>query len=118
VKPKIKICCISSIDEANLALSYGADALGLVGNMPSGPGVISDELIADIAKTIPQSKHSFLLTSETSGEAIVQHHQRTKTNTIQLVDEVLPDSFTILRNSIPAVKLVQVVHIIDEKSID
>jgi phosphoribosylanthranilate isomerase len=118
MKPKIKICCISSIEEANLALSYGADALGLVGNMPSGPGIISDEMIADIAKIVPIDKLSFLLTSETNGEAIVQHHHRTKTNTIQLVDEVTPDSFTILRNAIPATKLVQVIHVIDEKSID
>jgi phosphoribosylanthranilate isomerase len=118
MKPKIKICCISSIEEANLALQYGADALGLVGNMPSGPGIISDEMIADIAKIVPTDKLSFLLTSETNGDAIIQHHHRTKTNTIQLVDEVATGAFTILRNEIPATKLVQVIHVIDEKSID
>ena len=46
----IKICCILSIDEANLAIKYGADALGLVGKMPSGPGPIDDELILKITE--------------------------------------------------------------------
>lgn len=44
-RPRIKICCISSIEEARLAITYGASALGLVGHMPSGPGVITDERI-------------------------------------------------------------------------
>ena len=54
--PKIKICCISSIEEANLAIAQGAAALGLVGKMPSGPGIISDELIYTIAKGVPNNK--------------------------------------------------------------
>ncbi len=45
-KTHIKICCISSIEEAKLAINAGATALGLVGHMPSGPGLISDELAA------------------------------------------------------------------------
>ena len=45
MKPRIKICCISSIDEAKTAIEYGASAIGLVARMPSGPGPISDDLI-------------------------------------------------------------------------
>jgi len=62
-RPRIKICCISSLDEAKLAVRYGASALGLVSHMPSGPGVISEDRIAEIAATIPPSIGSFLLTS-------------------------------------------------------
>ena len=47
--PKIKICCISSREEARMAIDAGAWALGLVAEMPSGPGPIADELIAEIA---------------------------------------------------------------------
>jgi phosphoribosylanthranilate isomerase len=118
MKPKIKICCISSLDEADLALQYGADALGLVGKMPSGPGIITDELIAVIAAAIPSTKSSFLLTSETGGEKIIQHHHLTKTTTIQLVDEIDPNAFNLIRNQLPQIKLVQVIHVIDEKTID
>lgn len=36
----VKVCCIGSIEEAEMALEAGADALGFVSAMPSGPGVI------------------------------------------------------------------------------
>jgi len=45
-----------------LAIDAGAYALGLVGPMPSGPGVISNALIADIAARSPRHIHTFLLT--------------------------------------------------------
>lgn len=61
---RIKVCCISSVEEARMAVQAGASALGLVSEMPSGPGVISEELIAEIAATIPPAMGSFLLTSK------------------------------------------------------
>lgn len=76
-KPRVKICCISSIEEAKTAVEYGASALGLVGHMPSGPGVIGDELIYDIAKSVPPPIATFLLTSETKAENIIAHHKNT-----------------------------------------
>jgi len=116
--PRIKICCISSTDEAHTAINAGASALGLVGAMPSGPGVIPDELIYRIAKTIPPPIATFLLTSETSVIEIIKHHQRTQTNTIQLVDALDPGSYTELREALPGIKLVQVIHVMNERSVD
>jgi len=116
--PRIKICCIGSIDEAKTAIDFGASALGLVGKMPSGPGVISDELIFNIAKKVPPPIATFLLTSETTAEGIIKHHQLTRTNTIQIVDQLESGLFLKLRKAMPAVKLVQVVHVIDEASVD
>ncbi len=118
IQTKIKICCISSIAEAKLAMQYGADALGLVAKMPSGPGPIEDDLIRRIAITIPPPIATFLLTSEVSPQQIISHHKRTFTNTIQLVDELPEEDYLIIREAIPAVKLVQVIHVIDESSIE
>ena len=115
---RVKICCISSQKEAQLAIAYGAAALGLVGNMPSGPGVISDSLIREIAGIIPPGIASFLLTSETVADKIVAHHQETLTNTIQLVDAVDTATYTAIRKRIPNIKLVQVIHVLSEASID
>lgn len=115
--PRIKICCISSIEEARIAVEAGASALGLVGPMPSGPGVISDELIFQITKTVPLPLATFLLTSETSVIEIIKHHQRTQTNTIQLVDALSGDSYQELREALPGIKLVQVIHVLDEGSV-
>ncbi len=115
---RIKICCISSITEAQTAISFGASALGLVGKMPSGQGVITDDLINKIAKAIPPPIATFLLTSETSSGGIISHHKKVNTNTIQIVDELKLGSFRDIRERLPNVKIVQVIHILDEKSID
>jgi phosphoribosylanthranilate isomerase len=115
---KIKICCIGSIAEAKLAMDNGASAIGLVGRMPSGPGPIEDGLIKSIAATIPPPVATFLLTCETSAEKIIAHHKRTFTNTIQLVDELPARDYAIIKEVIPAIKLVQVIHVIDESSVE
>ena len=69
-----------------MAIEAGASALGLVSAMPSGPGVISEEQIAEIAATIPPPIASFLLTSQQSVQAIVAQQRRCRTNCIQLCD--------------------------------
>ncbi len=116
-KPRLKICCISSIDEARIAIDYGASALGLVGNMPSGPGVIGDALIYQIAKTIPPPISTFLLSSETKAQDIISHYKRANTTTIQIVDAMEKSEYEILRTELPSVKLVQVIHVIDDHSV-
>jgi phosphoribosylanthranilate isomerase len=116
--PRIKICCISSIEEAQLAIESGASAIGLVGEMPSGPGPIPDQLIREIARAVPPPVGTFLLTSRTSVDEIIQHHQRTETNTIQIVDALSHGTYQELKAALPSVKIVQVIHVIDESSID
>jgi phosphoribosylanthranilate isomerase len=115
---RVKICCISSEDEARMAVEYGASAIGLVARMPSGPGPISDELIRQIAKTVPPPIATFMLTSETSVKEIIEHHRKTNTNTIQIVDSLASGSYSQLKAALPYAKIVQVIHVIDERSVD
>ena len=68
---RVKVCCIASAGEAQLAIAHGASAVGLVSAMPSGPGVIPEDTIAQIAATIPPGVDSFLLTSLQDPAAIV-----------------------------------------------
>ncbi len=117
-KPRVKICCISSKQEAFDAIEFGASALGLVGEMPSGPGVISDTEILEIAREVPPPIATFLLTSETDSQKIIGHHKRVHTNTIQIVDELKDKDYRAIREALPNTKLVQVVHVLDESSID
>jgi phosphoribosylanthranilate isomerase len=116
-KVRVKICCISSVDEAKMAIDFGASALGLVGQMPSGPGVIDDELIARIARAVPPVVSTFLLTSETRAENIISHFKKVYTSTIQLVDALQGRDYQTLRKELPGVKLVQVIHVLDENSV-
>ena len=116
-RPRVKICCISSIEEARIAIEHGASALGLVGHMPSGLGVIEDQLINQIAKSIPPTIATFLQTSEIKSHDIISHYQKVNTTTIQFVDELEDRDYTALRNELPNVKLVRVIHVIDSNSI-
>lgn len=115
--PRIKICCIAGIDEARLAIEHGANAIGLVGPMPSGPGVIENEKIPLIARSVPPGVSTFLLTSERSPEGIISHCRMAQTNTVQLVDEPEPGTYQRIRETLPYLKIVQVIHVIDQSSV-
>jgi phosphoribosylanthranilate isomerase len=106
------------MEEAKMAIGYGADALGLVGKMPSGPGPIPDELIASIARMIHPPVASFLLTSEQSAKGIIEHVKKVNTNTVQIVDELTEGSYDEIRQVLPHLRIVQVIHVNDKGSIE
>ena len=116
--PKVKICCIRSVEEARLAIRFGASALGLVSEMPSGPGVIPEESIADIASSIPPFITSVFLTSKGDTASIVRQHRRCGTNAIQICDEIGTRGLDELRRSLPGVGIIQVIHVRGEESVE
>lgn len=121
-RPAVKICCIASVAEARLAVAAGAQALGLVSAMPSGPGVIDEATIAAVARAIADEHgagvQTFLLTSRQTAAGIAEQHQRCRTTTLQLVDAVPHDDLRRLRDALPGVQLVQVVHVTGPASLD
>lgn len=110
-KPRIKICCIASREEAWMAINAGASALGLVSRMPSGPGVIPEDRIAKIVAGVPPAVSTFLLTSEQDVAAIIAQQRRTRVNTLQICDRLSPEGHRALRTALPGVALIQVVHV-------
>lgn len=117
MRPRVKICCISSLDEAAIAVRYGAAAIGLVSAMPSGPGVIDEELIAKIARTVPPGVATFLLTSQHDVDSIIAQQRRCRTNTLQLCDTIEPGGHAKLREALPGIALVQVIHVTGPESV-
>jgi phosphoribosylanthranilate isomerase len=117
-RPRVKICCISSVEEAHLATHYGADALGLVSAMPSGPGPILEERIASIVAAVPPLVSTFLLTSRQDPASIVAQQKRTRVDTLQLVDRVEPECYRELRAALPGVRLVQVIHVTGPEAVE
>jgi len=109
---------MSSHDEATLAIEHRAAALGLVSAMPSGPGVISDPLIAEIAARVPPPVATFLLTARQDAMAIIEQHHRCRTSTIQIVDRLTQGSHGDLRRALPGISSVQVVHVVGEESVE
>lgn len=114
---RFKICCIQNVEEARLAISYGASAVGLVSAMPSGPGPIPEERIATIAAAIPPGVATFLLTSRQDAASIIDQQKRLRTNTLQLVDAVSVEVLKDLRAALSGIKLVQVIHVRGKDSI-
>lgn len=115
---KVKVCCISSTDEARLALECGADALGLVSEMPGGPGVISEAEIAAIIADLPHEVNTFLLSCKQSFEELSAQIKKIKPKTLQMVDFVKPSVAKELKSTFPDLNLVQVIHVQGEESLD
>lgn len=115
---RVKVCCIGSIEEARIAVQAGADAVGLVSSMPSGPGVISEDSIRAIAGTVPPPIATFLLTCHQRVDDIVAQQQRCGTNTVQLCDRLVEGSHTELRAAMPGISVVQVIHVNGRESVD
>jgi len=118
MRPRVKICCIASVAEAWMAIEHGASAIGLVSAMPSGPGPIPEDLIAEIAAIVPPGVSSFLLTCLQDATAIIEQQRRLRVNTIQICDRLPPGSHAQLREALPGVSLVQVVHVTGPESVD
>lgn len=116
-RPRIKVCCIANKAEAQLAIHYGADVLGLVGQMPSGPGIIKDEAIREVAQFTPPAIDSFLLTQEVTAEKIIAHAKKTYTKSIQLVDQTTVETYRKIKQDLPYINIIQVIHVVNENAI-
>lgn len=118
LKPRVKICCIGSVEEAWMAISHGASALGLVSDMPSGPGVIADDLIRTIARVIPPAVSSFLLTCKQDAVSIIEQQRRSGVNTIQICDRLESGSYQELRDALPGISIIQVIHVTGAEALE
>ena len=117
IRPRVKVCCIASEEEAALAVRMGASAIGLVSRMPSGPGPIPESRIRDIAQTVPPAVATFLLTCETTAKLIIEQQRFCRTTTLQLVDEVEPGVHARVREALPGISIVQVIHVRDDDAL-
>ena len=109
---------MASVEEAWMAINYGASAVGLDSAMPSGPGPISEDLIAEIAAQLPPFVGSFLLTCHQDAPSIIDQQRRLRVNTIQICDSLEPGAHQLLREALPGISLVQVIHVSGLQSIE
>ncbi len=104
--------------EAEMAIGAGADALGLVSTMPSGPGMIPNDKIREITQMMPPSIDAFVLTALDSSWDLIDLIRQVKNRTIQLVDRLNTGNYLEIRASIPCVKIVQVIHVQSEEALE
>lgn len=115
---QLKVCCIASVEDAELAVAHGASAIGLVSAMPSGPGVVDDAVIREVAAWARGRVRSFLLTSRSDAATIAEQAERLQPETLQLVDALPEGAHAALRRAVGGVKLVQVIHVRSEADVD
>ena len=114
---QVKICCIRSSEEARTAVSFGAAAVGLVSEMPVGPGELSVDAIREILESVPSSVGTFLLTAVTDARRLIEKVRACGVNTLQLWDSLEPSQYASLRKELPGVSIVQAIHVIDRSSV-
>ncbi len=85
--------------------------------MPSGPGVISDDEIDQIAGWIGTRAARVLLTSRHTAEGIGEQFAHVAPDVVQIVDAITIDELTALRESHPAVGIMPVIHVGGEESV-
>ncbi len=116
MRTNIKICCIQSADEAKLAFAAGVDAVGLVSDMPSGPGPIPDWRIRNVISAFPDGM-TVLLSSRTSADGIREHVNYCRPAALQLVDHVSPEIRESVKAEFPDLAIIQVVHVKCEEAV-
>lgn len=117
MRTRVKICCVTSPEALALAVRHGADAVGLVGPMPSGTGIIDLDRARALARATPPTVASFLLSCATAPDQLVAEARRVAPTVLQIVDAVAPAAYAALRRALPALKLVQVLHVTGEEAI-
>lgn len=118
MRTRIKVCCIESADAMATAVGQGADALGFVGPMPSGTGILRLDTARALIARVPPGIASFLLSSAVDAEQLVEEARSTGAAVLQIVDRVAPAAYATLRRALPALRIVQVVHVEGEAAID
>ena len=107
----MKVCCIENEAALRAAVAAGADAVGLVGPMPSGTGIIGLDRAQVLARAVPPGVASVLLSSALTAADLVAEASHVRCDVIQIVDRVPLAAYAALRLALPALKLVQVVHV-------
>lgn len=115
-RTRVKVCCIASPDEAQMATAAGADLLGLVGPMPSGAGIITLERAAAIARAAPGPARPVLLTSATGAEAILAEATAVGVATVQVVSPIDRAAAESLARA--DIDYIQVLHVEDAGVLD
>lgn len=113
---RVKICCISSVEEARMASAAGADLLGLVGPMPSGPGVVTLSEARAIAEAAPPTSQPILLTSSETASAVAEDATVAGVKAVQVVRHIPASEARALSES--GLHYLQVIHVEDRGILD
>jgi phosphoribosylanthranilate isomerase len=114
IQPVIKICGINSAREAHMALAAGANFIGFVSEGLTPPGCFPDEEIVSFTEGITERSQIVLLTPHSAVEEVVAQQRLVRAGALQLCHPFEVEALRCLREELPGVLLIQVVHMGDE----
>jgi len=118
MRTQLKICCIQNEEELLVAHAAGARFCGLVAAMPSGPGPIPEDRIAALAGAAPHGLTPVLLTARSDAVGIAEHVTTAGVRAVQIVRTVPAHVRRGLRELVPGVTVLQVVHVVGPSDVD
>jgi len=123
-KMRVKICGVSTIEEAKRIADLGADAIGLLAavDVKKGGvsrGIITKEIARDIVNSLPTFVDSVLVTSYDNVEKIIETCKSVGNKTLQIC---WPRDFNDewvdrIGENLPHMKIINVVHVTGKSAV-
>lgn len=116
---RVKICGITNTQEALIAISSGADALGfLLGLVYPSNDEITIETARRIISGLPPFISSVLVTHQASTDWVVRTSRAIRCSTVQLHGDFPIENIPALRRAVPHLRVTKVVHVMDQTALD
>ena len=116
---KIQIAGVSSLDYALKLISLGVDALGFTLRLPSGiHDDLTEEKAREIISALPPFVASVLITYITEADEAIDFCKYLGVNTLQLHAYVEKGVMTKIKKSLPHIKIIKSVNVIDKSAIE
>jgi phosphoribosylanthranilate isomerase len=115
---RVKICGITTLDDAWAAIDLGADGLGfLVGLLYESEDEVSADAAGKIVESLPPFVSTTLVTHRADPAEVGELLSRARAQVVQLHGPYPPAQIPTLRDAFPGVKIVKAVHVDGEGSI-
>lgn len=115
---RVKICGIRDLDEARMAVSFGADALGfLVGLNYRTDDELDLRAAQRLMAEIPPFVSSVLVTHQVDLNWVAQACQQSGCTIVQLHGDFALAQIPELRGMVPNVRIIKTVSVVDERAI-
>ncbi len=115
---KIKICGIKNKEDALLCVNNGANAIEmLVGQKHFSTDFISKEIAKEIVDVLPPFCSSVIVTHSEVADEIISICKFVNNTTIQLHSIINEDEVKKIKESLPYIKLIRLIHILRDGDI-
>jgi phosphoribosylanthranilate isomerase len=116
---RVKICGVTTPEDAALSARLGADAVGvLVGLVHVSEDELPPERAGAILAALPPFVAGTLVTHRTELEGVRRLCRVTRPQVLQLHGAFPLDAISLLRESFPALRIVKTVHVDGERSLE